>query len=191
MPLPFDEAGCICRLYSTTFHRPRWKKARCNTCCTAKIMKRTGTHLLPFVFCSSSRSCFRSGPKVTHLGCRMALTLSNLWSRAHVFHQFNFHRLGESMPHVLLRMVRSGHFYPAGTWVIPSQGRGMVRRRAEACWKMLTDAEHTSMADMQRFSLRIAESATTYMSRTQSLRTRCRTSIVTARHRPLSVKSST
>ena len=52
------------------------------------------------------------------------------------------------MPHVLLRMVRSGHFYPAGNWVIPTQGRGMVRKRAEACWRMLTDPQHTSMADV-------------------------------------------
>lgn len=79
----------------------------------------------------------------------MALMLMNLWGRAHVFYQFNVrHRLVEDVPHVLLRMVRSGNFYPAGTWVIPSQGRGMVRRRANACWKMLTDPEHTSMADI-------------------------------------------
>ena len=50
-----------------------------------------------------------------------------------MFYQFHFYRLHEEMPHVLLRMVRSGHFYPAGSWVIPSQGKGMVRRRAEAC----------------------------------------------------------
>ena len=52
------------------------------------------------------------------------------------------------MPHVLLRMVRNGHFFPAGNCVIPSQGKGMVRRRAEACWKMLTEPEHTCMSDV-------------------------------------------
>ena len=83
-----------------------------------------------------------------YLMCRVALTLANLWARANVFNQFHFHCLGEDMPHVLLRMVRSGHFYPAGNWVIPCQGRGMVRRRADACWKMLTDPEHVSMRDV-------------------------------------------
>ena len=78
----------------------------------------------------------------------MPLTLTNLWGRAHVFYRFNFCRLGEDMPHALLRMVRSGHFYPAGTWVIPSQGKGMVRSCANACWRMLTDPEQTSMADI-------------------------------------------
>ena len=79
---------------------------------------------------------------------RCALTLVNLWARAHVFHQFHFFRLGETMPHVLLRRVRSGHFYPAGNWVIPSQGRGMVRRRAEACWRMLTDPKSMGITDV-------------------------------------------
>ena len=39
-------------------------------------------------------------------------------------------------------------FYLAGNWVIPSQGRGMVIRPAEACWRMLTDPEHTSITDV-------------------------------------------
>ena len=65
-----------------------------------------------------------------------------------MFYQFHFYRLHEEMPHVLLRMVRSGHFYPAGSWVIPSQGKGMVRRRAEACWRMLTAPEDTCMSDV-------------------------------------------
>ena len=66
-----------------------------------------------------------------------------------MFYQFHFFRLHETMPHVLLRMVRSGHFYPAGNWVIPSQGRGMVRKRAEACWRMLTHPQSTSIADVE------------------------------------------
>ncbi len=65
------------------------------------------------------------------------------------------------MPHVLLRMVRSGHFYPAGNWVIPSQGKGMVRRRAEACWRMLTEPQHTDMADVGAVFLRIGGIGTT------------------------------
>lgn len=80
--------------------------------------------------------------------CRCALTLTNLWARANFFHQFHFFRIHEEMHRVLLRMVRGGHFYLAGTWVIPSQGRGMVRRRAEACWRMLTSPEDTCMSDV-------------------------------------------
>ena len=52
------------------------------------------------------------------------------------------------MPHVLLRMVRSSHFFAAGNWVIPSQGKGIMRRRAEACWRMLTEPERTCMPDV-------------------------------------------
>ena len=62
---------------------------------------------------------------VAHKCC---LDLNNLWGRASVFYKFNFYRIGETLPHVLLRMVRGGRFYPSGRWVIPSQGRGMVRR---------------------------------------------------------------
>ena len=80
--------------------------------------------------------------------CRCALTLTNLWGRAHVYHQFHPFRLQEELPHVLLRMVRSGHFYPAANWVIPTQGRGMVRRRALSCWKMLTDPQSCVMSDV-------------------------------------------
>ena len=65
-----------------------------------------------------------------------------------MFYRFHFWRVHESMPHVLLRMVRSGHFYPAGTWVVPTAGKGMVFGRAEACWKMLTVPQETSMMDV-------------------------------------------
>lgn len=65
-----------------------------------------------------------------------------------MFYKFNFYRIGETLPHVLLRMVRGGRSYPLGRWVIPSQGRGMVRRRAEASWRMLTEPEHTDLSDI-------------------------------------------
>ena len=32
----------------------------------------------------------------------------------------------EELPHGLLRVIRSGHFFPAGNWVISSQGRVMM-----------------------------------------------------------------
>ena len=72
----------------------------------------------------------------------------NLWARMSVFYRFHFWRVHESMPHVLLRMVRSGHFYPAGNWVVPTAGKGMVFGRAEACWKMLTNPQETNMMDV-------------------------------------------
>jgi hypothetical protein len=41
---------------------------------------------------------------------RCRLDLNNLWGRASVFYKFNFYRIGETLPHVLLRMVRGGRF---------------------------------------------------------------------------------
>ena len=53
---------------------------------------------------------------LSHGVCRCALTLTNRWARANVVYQFHFFWLHETMPHVLLRIVHSGHFFflPAG-----------------------------------------------------------------------------
>ena len=72
----------------------------------------------------------------------------NLWARADLFYRFNFLRMGEPLTRVLLRMMRSGRFYPSGRWVIPNQGRGMVSRRADAAWRMLTEPHRTDIQDI-------------------------------------------
>ena len=100
-------------------------------------------------FCVAHVQCHLFIVFDVHVGmCRIALSLVNLWARMGVFYRFHFWRVHESMPHVLLRMVRSGHFYPAGAWVVPTAGKGMVIGRAEACWKMLTVPQETNMMDV-------------------------------------------
>ena len=61
------------------------------------------------------------------------MTLTNLWARVMVVHRFHFWRVSELLPHVLLRMVRSGCFYPAGNWVIPTQRRATRGHQAHRC----------------------------------------------------------
>ena len=47
---------------------------------------------------------------------------------------------------VLLRMHRTGHYYPTATWVVPTGGRGMSKERADAAWIM---AVHPALVTME------------------------------------------
>lgn len=75
---------------------------------------------------------------------RIALSPSNLLSRAFMFHTYVIRdRMRTSLLSTLTAMVRCGRFYPDASWVIPRMGGGMERVRAELVWKALV-----SPADM-------------------------------------------
>lgn len=81
---------------------------------------------------------------------RIALDMFNFFPRLHMFAKFSPGRdLGEGLQRTVLRMLRSGKYYPAAKWVVPITGHGMALGRAEACWKMMVQPEKINWHDVE------------------------------------------
>lgn len=70
---------------------------------------------------------------------RVMLNPNNMFERAQLYFMYRWRgRKGEvDIERVLLRMMRTGKYAPSAQFVIPYQGRGMERRRANALWRMI------------------------------------------------------
>lgn len=79
---------------------------------------------------------------------RIALDCNNFGCRVSIFERYNYKKPGESLQHILLRMVRGGKFYPSCKWVVPMQGHGLDRNRAEAWFRMLKNPRDTMFDDI-------------------------------------------
>lgn len=54
----------------------------------------------------------------------------------------------DNMAFVLQHMIRSRKFVPSAQWIVPFQGKGMVRERAQAAWRMLAAPEEVDISDV-------------------------------------------
>lgn len=80
---------------------------------------------------------------------RIALGPNNVFDRAVLF--YNFHERKNpriSLPGVLTHMIKTGKYYPSAQWVVPHQGQGWDRDRANTCWRMLIRPEETGIDDV-------------------------------------------
>ena len=50
-----------------------------------------------------------------------------------------------SIQHLLLRMHKTGRFYPTASWIVPTGGRGMNIGRANAAWSMSVNPAEVKM----------------------------------------------
>ena len=73
-----------------------------------------------------------------------------LWERCNTFRKMKMNTLmsNDTLAHVLLRMHRTGKYYPVAQWIVPSAGRGMVWKRSESAWKMLVDPASVQLEDV-------------------------------------------
>ena len=54
----------------------------------------------------------------------------------------------DTLLHTLLRIHRTGKYYPVAQWIVPNAGRGMTWSRAEAAWQMIIHPGKTTLADV-------------------------------------------
>ena len=50
-----------------------------------------------------------------------------------------------SIQHLLLRMHKTGRYYPTASWIVPTSGRGMNIGRANAAWSMSVNPAEVKM----------------------------------------------
>lgn len=69
---------------------------------------------------------------------KAVISVHTLFERATTFYKMKMraHYERPSLAHVLLRMHRTGKYYPAANWVVPTAGQGMSVQRANAAWLM-------------------------------------------------------
>ena len=73
-----------------------------------------------------------------------------LWERCNTFRKMKMNALmsNDTLAHVLLRMHRTGKYYPVAQWIVPSAGRGMVWKRFESAWKMIVNPAAVQLEDV-------------------------------------------
>lgn len=83
---------------------------------------------------------------------KVLLDMRNLYQKAHIFYE---RKMPNSAPRneisliqVLTQMMRTGVFYPAASWVVPTAGRGMPMWRANSLWKCMTTPEDMKEEDV-------------------------------------------
>ena len=64
------------------------------------------------------------------------ISANTIFERASTFYKMKMrsHLEQPSLAEVLLRMHRTGKYYPAAQWVVPSAGHGMSKSKANAAW---------------------------------------------------------
>jgi hypothetical protein len=75
---------------------------------------------------------------------------SNIMARALHFylHSRTNYDSVPSIDHVLLAMLRSGHFYPSPKFIVPFQGMGMDYIRCTSLWRVMTEPGSTTLKDV-------------------------------------------
>ncbi len=80
---------------------------------------------------------------------RTVLSGRNMFDKAMHFHMFRMGRAGNmTLQRVLLKMLQTGKYTPAATWIMPTAGRGMDVERANALWRVCTEPKSTSPEDV-------------------------------------------
>ena len=73
-----------------------------------------------------------------------------LWERCNTFRKMKTKTLmsNDTLAHVLLRMHRTGKYYPVAQWIVPSAGRGTVWKHSEFAWKMIVNPAAIQLEDV-------------------------------------------
>lgn len=102
--------------------------------CGKGCIHHTTTH--PSACMGQSSACFLG--VYSSWCCACSIMLQNHANNLMVFLPARCCRNGTNFQRILLEMIQSGKYYPAATWVIPYQGRGMSHERCQALWRMIT-----------------------------------------------------
>mmetsp|Transcript_39255 Transcript_39255/g.65943 ORF Transcript_39255/g.65943 Transcript_39255/m.65943 type:complete len:406 (+) Transcript_39255:751-1968(+) len=83
---------------------------------------------------------------------RAALSPRNLLIKAHLYHHMNMNAKyhGKSLAYTIMKMIRTGNFYPCMSWIVRFQGGGLVYERADTVWRMLLDPTATTKEDVKQ-----------------------------------------
>jgi hypothetical protein len=80
---------------------------------------------------------------------RVILTHTNLVEKVAVWFQFKGKKLLENtLPGVLLQMLKTGTYLPSASWVVPVRQGGMDYKRAAALWKCMISPSTLEMDDI-------------------------------------------
>lgn len=83
---------------------------------------------------------------------KTALTPKNVFEKAALFRELHMASHGQavSFQQLLLEMMRTGMYHPAGSWITPWAGKGMSHARATAMWRMISDPANVQAADVHQ-----------------------------------------
>ena len=78
---------------------------------------------------------------------KSVISVHTIFERCTTFYKLKMQKFFNrpSIQHVLLRMHKTGKYYPTAAWIVPSGGRGMSLDRANAAWLMSVNPDEVKM----------------------------------------------